>query len=76
VTTTVEQIKGARVLLGWSQERLAAEADIHTRTVRNFEGGKGRPLMRILQMMQRALEDAGVEFTNGSGPGVQMRKPK
>jgi hypothetical protein len=25
-------------------------------------------------MMQRALEDAGVEFTNGDQPGVRMRR--
>jgi transcriptional regulator with XRE-family HTH domain len=68
----VEQIKAARVLLGWSQATLAAEAGTHTRTVRNFEGGKGRPLVRILQMMQRALEDGGVEFVEGE-PGLTLK---
>jgi transcriptional regulator with XRE-family HTH domain len=78
MTLTGQQVKAARLLLGWSQERLAAEAGIQTRTVGNFEGGKGRPLVRIVSTTQRALEAAGVIFVeeNGEGPGVRLKKGK
>jgi DNA-binding XRE family transcriptional regulator len=78
MSITVEQIKAARVLLGWSQEGLAAEADVNTRTVGNIEVGRGRPSARTIDMLQRAIESAGVIFVeeNGEGPGVRLRKRK
>jgi hypothetical protein len=40
--------------------------------VSNFE--QGRPVSAdAVQTMQRALEKAGVEFTNGDRPGVRLR---
>jgi hypothetical protein len=32
------------------------------------------PTTNNLAAIQRALEEAGVEFTNGEQPGVRMRK--
>jgi hypothetical protein len=45
-------------------------------TVRNFENGTITPRRASLAAIQRALEDAGVEFTNGDEPGVKLKKPR
>jgi transcriptional regulator with XRE-family HTH domain len=74
---TGEQIKAARKLLGWSQMTLALEAGLEQSTVANFETGKTRPSVLSVSSIRRALEGAGVGFTNGDGPGVRlMRKGK
>jgi len=66
------QIRGARALLGWNQEDLAAQAGVQLRTVRNVETGAHRPSKRTLAALKRALENAGVAFTNGDEPGVKI----
>jgi transcriptional regulator with XRE-family HTH domain len=70
---TGEQVKAARKLLKWSQEALAFEAGITQATVTNFETGKHRLAALSLTTIQRALEAAGVEFTNGGEPGVKLK---
>jgi hypothetical protein len=45
-------------------------------TLRNFEAGKTTPLRATLAIVQRTLENAGVEFTNGDEPGVKLRKTR
>jgi hypothetical protein len=42
-------------------------------TVRQFEGNGAQPRPATLDVLQRALEAAGVEFTNGGQHGVRMR---
>jgi ribosome-binding protein aMBF1 (putative translation factor) len=70
---TPAQCKAARELLGWSQPRLAARADnISETTTRNFEDGH-QPTDQKIAAIQRALEAAGVEFTNGDEPGVKLK---
>jgi len=44
-------------------------------TVARFERGDNLR-ERTVEDMRRALEDAGVELTNGDAPGVRMRKGK
>ncbi len=74
----VGQEKAARALLGWSQERLAAEADVSVPTVKRLEaeegmlGGRSETGLKI----KSALQAGGVEFIdeNGGGPGVRPRK--
>ena len=65
---TANQCRAARALLGWSQERLARESRVATRTIASFEIGEGVPLDRTLSDIRRALETGGVEFTNGKRP--------
>lgn len=75
---SVAQLRAARGLIDWSQERLAGEAGISTSTVRDFERGRRTPREENLDAMRRTLEDAGVEFlasgqTIDGGPGVRLR---
>jgi transcriptional regulator with XRE-family HTH domain len=70
---TPEQSRAARGLVGWTQERLAQEARVGLSTVRDFESRRRSPIENNLRAVQRALEAAGVEFTNGNQPGVRMK---
>jgi predicted transcriptional regulator len=75
---SIRQIKAGRALLDWSQEQLAAAADVSVPTIKRLEatdgplGGRGRTVEKILNSMEKA----GVEFIdeNGGGPGVRLRK--
>jgi transcriptional regulator with XRE-family HTH domain len=76
---STRQVKAARALLAWSQEKLAAAANISIPTIKRLEahdgplGGRSDTADRI----REALQTAGVEFIdeNGGGPGVRLRKP-
>jgi ribosome-binding protein aMBF1 (putative translation factor) len=78
LTVSIRQVKAARALLGWSQEQLAAAAEVSTPTIKRLEaqdgpmGGRSETGAKI----RAALEVAGVEFIdeNGGGPGVRLRK--
>lgn len=70
------QVKMARAALDWSLDDLARAAGVHRNTVSNFETGKYAGDPATLEKMQRALEKAGIEFTNGDSPGVRVRLQK
>jgi DNA-binding XRE family transcriptional regulator len=75
---SIRQVKAARSLLAWSQEDLAAAADVSIPTIKRLEaqdgplGGRDDTGIKI----RSALETGGVEFLdeNGGGPGVRLRK--
>lgn len=73
---TPAQCRAARALIDWSQKQLAEAARVGVVTVRQFEGGKVAPRNATLEVLRRALEEAGVEFIpeDGSGAGVRLRK--
>jgi predicted transcriptional regulator len=74
---TVEQLRAARGLLGWSQSDLAARAELSLPTVKRVETGTGPRVSEIARTkLRRTLESAGVVFIdeNGGGPGVRLRK--
>jgi len=68
-------VKAARSLLAWSQDRLAEASGVSIPTIKRLEaddgdlGGRAATANKIV----RALEAAGVEFTNGGRPGVRLR---
>ena len=73
---TVEQIRAARGLLGWSQSELAVRAGLSLPTVKRLEGGFGpRVSDEARAKLQRAIESAGIDFIeeNGGGLGVRYR---
>lgn len=61
----------ARTALAWSTADLGRLAGIGANTVNRFEGGQDARLSSV-DKMRRALESAGVEFTNGDKPGVRL----
>lgn len=73
---TPSQCRAARGLLDWSQQQLADAAKVGVVTVRQFEAGAAQPRNATIEVVTRALEQAGVVFVaeNGEGPGVRMRK--
>lgn len=75
VMITIRQVKAARALLAWSQEDLARQAGLSYPTIARIEAVDGTLGGRHMTVaaIQRALESAGVEFTNGGQPGVRMR---
>jgi predicted transcriptional regulator len=68
------QIRGARAMLGLKQTELAKLAGISKTALINIESGASDPRASTLTAILRALEAAGVEFTNGDQPGVRLRK--
>ena len=73
---TGAQISEARALLGWSRSTLARRAKLNLSAMIRAEGaGAAAPPITLAQAaaVQRALEAAGVEFTNGNEPGVKLR---
>ena len=72
---TKEQCRAARGLLGWSQEDLKLSASVARGTIADFEKGTRTPYGRTLRDLQKALEDAGVEFipANDAGAGVRFK---
>ena len=71
------QIRAARAFLRWSAEELAKRAQVGSQTVRRAEREDGVPnmLANNMEAVQRALEEAGIEFTNGGKPGVRITSP-
>ena len=76
---SVEQIRAARGLLGWSQTQLAEAAGRSLPTIKRLEreDGEGPNVSDEVRLaVQSALEMAGVEFIpeNGGGAGVRLAK--
>nr|WP_082557915.1 helix-turn-helix transcriptional regulator [Methylobacterium sp. Leaf361] len=67
--------RAACALLDWSQEQLAEAAHLGLSTIRDFERGRRVPSHNNLAGIERALRDAGIDFTpeNGGGAGVRFR---
>jgi transcriptional regulator with XRE-family HTH domain len=67
------QCRMARAALGWGIRELAGAAKVATDTVARFERGDELK-ERTIDALQRALEAAGIEFTNDNQPGVRLTK--
>jgi transcriptional regulator with XRE-family HTH domain len=67
------QCRMARAALGLGVRELAAAAKVSIDTVARFERGDELK-ERTIDALQRALEAAGVEFTNGGQPGVRLTR--
>lgn len=59
--------RAARGLVRWSQVDLAKAASLHPQTVRKFENEEHVPHINNVAALRRALEAAGVEFTEDGG---------
>ena len=70
---TSAQCRAARALLGWSQSELSEASRVATKTIADFEREERTPYERTLNDIRKALDQAGIEFTNGPQPGVKMK---
>jgi transcriptional regulator with XRE-family HTH domain len=75
---TGRQIAAGRAIAGFSQAELASAANISVPTLGRMEASAGPAsgYANNLEAVRRALEAAGVEFTNGEQPGVRLRRTK
>ena len=67
------QCRMARAALGLGIRELALAARVSIDTITRFERGD-QLKERTIEAIQRALEAAGVEFTDGEQPGVRLTK--
>ncbi len=70
---TIEQIKAARALLGWSQGELAKHAGLSQTGIARIEIGTQTPTITTLQKIQLVFEANGIEFIEG---GVRKSKDR
>jgi transcriptional regulator with XRE-family HTH domain len=71
---TPAQCRAARALIELSQAGLAGAAVVPAAVIADYETGAGTPTPADLEAIRRALERAGVEFTNGGKPGVRLKR--
>ncbi|MBU3670297.1 MAG: transcriptional regulator [Polynucleobacter sp.] len=75
---TSDQIRAARALLRWSGKDLAEKTGLGFSTLMRLEVLEGVPgaQAKTLEAIQKAFEEAGIEFigTPEDGPGVRLRK--
>jgi transcriptional regulator with XRE-family HTH domain len=71
---TSELIRAARALIRWEQRHLAEASSVSLPTVKRLESKPGglSAHASTVSALVRALEAAGVEFTNGERPGVRL----
>jgi transcriptional regulator with XRE-family HTH domain len=67
------QLRMARAAVGWGVRDLARRAGVNANTVTRIENGADAK-QSTMDKLQRALESAGMEFTNGDQPGVRLTK--
>nr|WP_277996386.1 helix-turn-helix domain-containing protein [Ensifer sp. Root142] len=76
IILSIEQCRGARAMLGWSQAELAKAASVSRQTIADFERGVHVPISNNLTSIIAAFEKAGILFIpeNGGGVGVRFKK--
>ncbi len=69
------QIRAARALLGWSQSRLANAAGVGLATLQRIEKSEGvvKGKFATVFKIQRALEKAGIHFTDDEAGEIGVR---
>lgn len=74
---TGNQLRAGRALAGVEQKWLAEKSGVSINTIRNMEARGAEAITSgavTLRKVQAALEEAGIEFTNGGQPGVRLKK--
>jgi transcriptional regulator with XRE-family HTH domain len=67
------QLRMARAAIRWGVRELAKKAGVAANTVTRIENGADAK-QSTMDKLQRILEAAGVEFTNGDQPGLRLTK--
>jgi transcriptional regulator with XRE-family HTH domain len=75
---TSAQIRAARALLDWSRQILSERSGIGISALMRLESADGIPSgnIKTFESVQKAFEQAGIEFigTPDDGPGVRLKK--
>lgn len=64
---TIEQIRAARAIIGWSQSDLAEHADLSQTGIARIENGTNQPNSTTLEKIRTAFDKADVEFIDETG---------
>jgi transcriptional regulator with XRE-family HTH domain len=64
---TIQQVKAARALLGWSQDDLAKLCGMSKPALANFERGATSSRINNLNSVRNTFENAGIEFITDEG---------
>lgn len=69
-----EQLRAARAAIRWDQSHLACLSGVSVETIKRLEAMTGVLRVRLdtLEKIRRALEMGGVEFTDGTAPGLRL----
>jgi predicted transcriptional regulator len=70
---TPRQIRAARALLGWSQQRLADKAIVSINALARLEKDVVDPRVSTVLAIQKALVKAGIEFLDADQKGEGVR---
>lgn len=68
---TIEQIRAARALIGWSQGELAQQAGLSQTGIARIENGTNQPNSSTVEKITRAFDNAGILFISGGVQRVQ-----
>jgi len=71
------QIRAARALLGWSQQKLADKAVVSGNALARLERGQVDSRTSTVNNVEKALRRAGIEFLpagGGRGEGVRLAR--
>jgi transcriptional regulator with XRE-family HTH domain len=72
---TGAQLKAARTLLGWTQQRIAGELGISVSQIVSFEAGKSQLSVLQTSVLRRVREAAGIEFEDDGRVKLREGKP-
>ncbi len=64
---SLEQIRAARALLGWSQHDLADKAGLSQTGIARIENGTNQPNTKTIEKINAAFDAADIEFLGSSG---------
>jgi transcriptional regulator with XRE-family HTH domain len=72
---TSEQIRAARAMLRIEQRELADKSGVSLETIKRIERTPGpiSAYTATVDKLRRALEAAGIEFSDGDEPGVRLK---
>jgi transcriptional regulator with XRE-family HTH domain len=77
---TSAQIRAARAMLDWSREQLSDNSSVGISALMRLESAEGVPSgnIKTFEAVQKALEEAGIEFIGNpeEGAGVRWKTKK
>ena len=66
------EIRAGRAVLGWSQTDLGNRTGVTQRAIYRIEDGASRPRKLTRLRIEKAFDDAGIEFKSGRTNGFTM----